>query len=354
MRNKALGVVAVTLVMAMAACGGTDGQGGDSEQPEPAEEVREESPEAPLASAADDVALPAGGGPIEQDQDEQDQDEQTQAQEDGEGNIEVALLAGKQLAYPEAWLSHAAANESECGFSRCPYLVSETTSEPSAVPPFERAQECMVDGGVRVEGGESYTASAQAGAANAQFSTDVSSGDDFVELNVQGEASAAEPSAGGVRADSGATLFADESALVLDIQNATGEPVELEVSWNLNGEPIRGEASWQGKLWYTDRASRLDECYVAPDYQYDRVFDVFQDVGGTVRGDAAGTARLPISGVDTADGEHIQVGLRMDVGAHAVARAGSAPGQATTSASRVDGTVRFRVVPADEAPMTLD
>ncbi|QDG52997.1 hypothetical protein FIV42_20275 [Persicimonas caeni] len=345
--------------MAVAACGETDEQSEDFDSPTPVEEVQTEVPDTPLSGGGDEqvdvpVDEPEGGGPVDEIPPGDVADEGDVADGEEAEEIQVSLLAGKQLAYPEAWIAHAAANESECSHSRCPYLVSETDSEPAAVPPFERGTECMVEGGLAVgggpdeEGSTTYSASAQAGAASATFSTDVSSGDDFVELAVQGEADAEEPTAGGVRADAGATLFADESALVLDIQNPSGEPVVLEVSWSLKGEPAAGEASWQGALWYTDRASRLDECYVAPDYQFDRVFDVFQDVGGTVRGQASGTARLPVSGVETAEGEHIQVGLRLNVGAHAVARAGSVPEHAQSSSSRVDGTLRFRVVPAEE------
>jgi hypothetical protein len=207
----------------------------------------------------------------------------------------------------------------------------------------------MLDGGVAVESGESYVANADAGAAQARFVTNVDGGEDFIELALSGEAIAEVPEAGGVRSDAGATLYADETAMVLDIVNPNREPVELEVSWDLSGEPVRGEASWQGSLWFTGNASRLDECYVAPDYQYDRVFDVYQDVGGAVRGDASGSVRLPI-----ADETHNQVGLRLNVGAHAVGREGSSPELAQGSASQVEGTLSFRVVPAGNDADAVD
>jgi hypothetical protein len=207
----------------------------------------------------------------------------------------------------------------------------------------------MLTGGVVVEGGDVYVTEAEAGAAQSSFRTDVSAGKDFVELSLAGQSQAGIPIAGGVRSDAGATFYTDETSMVLDIVNPGGEPVWLEVSWNLSGGPgqgeaLRGEASWQGSLWYTGNASRLDECYVASDYQYDRVFDVFQGVGGEVRGEASGTAQLMI-----ADEEHNQVGLRLNVGAHAVGREGSRPELDQESASQVEGTVRFQVVPADSA-----
>jgi hypothetical protein len=275
-----------------------------------------------------------------------------------EASVRLELWAGKQPNHPEAWLAHAVANESECGHTSCPFIVEQVVSEPESIPPFERvdasgegpsegepAEEtpCMLDGGLVIADTQTFEASAEAGAAQARFVTDITSGAESVDISVAGEAKAGVPSAGGVRSDAGATLYADETALVLDITNPTGEPVDLEVSWELSGEPERGEASWQGSLWYTDNPSRLAECYVAPDYQFERVFDVFQDVGGSVRGRASGSAILPIDGE-----EHSQVGLRLNIGAHAVGREGSRPELAQDSASRVEGTLRFRVATPDD------
>lgn len=329
--------VAVTLSVAVAACGEADDQLDDIDRQTPTNEQQAEAPDTPMSVPASSQSdLPAEEPPDTDTVAEPADDEQAEP-------IQVQLLAGKQLEYPEAWMAHAAANESECGHTSCPYTVTQSNSQPEDIPPFDRGAECMVDGGVVVDGGQNYQVSAQAGAAQADFTTDVSGGDNFVELALQGQASAKPPIEGGVRSDAGATLFSDESALVLDVRNPTGEPVELEVVWDLSGEPVEGEASWQGSLWYTDSASRLDDCYVAPDYEYDRVFDVFQDVQGAVRGQPSGSTRIALS----AD-EHIQLGLRFNVGAHAVGRAGSDPQLAQASQSRVNGTVRFQVVPAQQ------
>ncbi len=338
MRRPMAGLALAVAVGALSGCSGT---GPKQAAPTPAASEDAAPPAGKVLVASSDDSVPAPIVP------ETPATAPSSPKDSASNSIEVRLLAGKQAHFPSAWIAHAAANESLCSQSRCPYTVQAEQTAPAKPAPFAQDPECLLTGGTPIEGGQDYEAAAQAGAAQAAFQTDVSGGDDFVELDLHGQAAANPPTTDAVRADAGARLVTDESALVLDVKNPDGGPVALEVTWSLAGRAARGEASWQGALWYAEAASHFSECYTAPDYVGNRVFNVFQDVDGRVRGKPAGSVRIPLDN-PSGDDRHFQVGLRLDVGAHAVGRQGSKPALAVSSASQVDATIGFRIVPIDE------